>query len=466
MRIAFLFSLLVSSTLTLALTLAAGAANAALGTDANSALSFFRNKNSSFASGQASRDVLQGSLLRSENEVFYRAVWDRKEYALEASQLLRDIQVARFVENKESVMIYSEPRTDAPNAKKVAAHAQLEVLEVQDFWARVQNRQGKNQGWVPLYQLTTRHDDLGVFTNIIATAVRASPSASALALTTLPRLQRIIPLEISKSFLKIQYEGKIGYADITHFASRADFATLAYHPKKNWITVVYRNNDTVITKAGEAVPLKELLGFVTSTQRGIVVKPDSAKGPPLRARVDIIKPEAFVWGVSHIKGHGEVWWKQKDLLKTEKPQVKVLEKTLTTDELMKREIYSIAFEAKNSLKGLVSSEGIYRTEDGQTWTLIPQFGKQNTPVSIHPNGTWFVGSYKSSNKGRSFDPFIRWDKLAQAIEAAHKTHPKILRLTQIEALPNSQVLISVDTGVRKVKLRSFIGDTSWKVVYN
>lgn len=451
-------------TLTLPLLIFCSAAKAALATDANSGVFFYRNKNSLFPSGQASRSALESKLTHTETEVAFRTTWDHKEFLLKGSQILRDIQVARFVETKYTTSLYSQNRSDSKVVQSLSAKAELEILSAEDFWARVQIRNSQVQGWVPLHTLQNCHDDVGVFTNLIDTYLRKAPSTSSAVLTTLPRLRRVVPLEIQKNFLKIQYENQVGYVDITHFVSRADFANLAYHPKKNWVTVLYRNNDSLIVNKGEALPLKEILGYVTNNHRGIVKNSEGSYGPPIRARVDILKPEASVWGLSQLEGHGEVWWKKTQLLVPEEPTTEST--TMTTEALLKREIYSIAFENKNSVKGIVSSEGVYRTEDGQTWTLIPQFGKKNYPVSIHPNGTWFVGSYKSNNQGKSFEPFIRWDSIAQAIENAYHMNPRILKLTQIEAMPNSRVQILVDTGVKKVKLRSLIGDFHWDVVRN
>ncbi|KYG64060.1 hypothetical protein AZI86_14750 [Bdellovibrio bacteriovorus] len=451
MRSAFLFSL--------ALVLGTSSSWAALSSDAGSAVSFYRSRLSPFPSGQASRTALENSLQRSENELSFRARWNHKEYGLESNQVLRSIQVARFVDAKMATAILNSANTGALRLKEIPANTTLEITETDDMWAKV--KLGALTGWIPLHHLKNRHDDTGVFLNLVETALRPKPEATTQALLTIPRLQRIVPLEITKSFLKIQYQGQIGYADITQFVSRADFASLAYHPKKNWFTVIYRNNDMMIGQKGEVIPLKEIQGFVTPMNKGIVISSRDFNGPQIRSRVEIIKPEAYAWGVSKVDGHGEVFWKRKNLLLEEKPSSP---NTLTTDELLKREIYSVAFESKSSVRGVVSSEGVYRTDDGLTWTQVPLFGKQNLPVSIHPNGAWFVGAYKSLDKGKTFDPFIRWDKLALAIEQAYHRNPKILRLTQIEALPNSQVQISVDTGGNKVKLKSLIGDIRWSVV--
>lgn len=437
---------------------------AAFVTDLPTAISFFRDKTSLFPSGQASRKILEEKILRSETEILYLSSWDKKEYLLEGEQVLRDIHVARYVEARVDTKLLSLNRSDAPPMKSIKAKNQLEILSVEGFWVRVKDIKSKVQGWLTLPYLQVKHNDLGVFVNIMDTYLRKDANPSSKILTTLPRLTRVLPLEITKSFLKVQYQNQIGFVDITDFVSRADYASLAYHPKKNWMTVLYRNNDNIVTRQGEMVPLKEILGYATNSHRGVVVRSDSSYGPPLRSRVEIIKPEAHVWGISQLEGHGEVWWKKKNLIIENTGTLS--QNTISTDTLMSREIYSIAFENKNSIRGLVSSEGVFQTQDGLTWTMLPQFGKKNYPVSIHPNGTWFVGPFKSTNQGKNFAPFIRWDNIAQAIESAYHRNPKILRLTQIEALPNSQIQISVDTGHSRVKLRSFLYDIRWNVIKN
>ena len=448
----------------LAISLIAPSAFAALATDADTAVAFFRNKQSLFPSGQVSRTSLEDKLLNTETEISFTATWDNKQFNLQADQLIRDLHVARFVVTNQNTSLFSLNTTTSTPIKNLAAKASLEILAVEDMWARVKERSGTLQGWVPLYALENTYDDPGVFINLVDTFLRLEPRPGSAILTTIPRLRRVVPLEVTKNFLKIQYEDRIGFADITQFLSRADFATLAYHPQKNWMPVLYRNNNTVVTKSGESIPLKEILGYVTNSRRGVIKKSDGITTPPIRARVEISKHEAHVWALSDIKGHGKVWWKKQDLLVEAKKSPNV--QTLTTEELLKREIQSIAFESSTSVRGLVSSEGIYRTEDGQTWTLIPQFGKDNYPVSIHPNGTWFVGSFRSKNQGKSFEPFIRWDKIAKAIESAYHRNPRYLKLTKIEALPDSKVVIHVDTGNYKVKLRSLIGDLNWDVIKN
>jgi hypothetical protein len=441
--------------------LAVPSANAALATDASAAISFYRTKESSFSSGQASRTILENKLISTQIESTYRVRWDRKEYELEAKQILKDIQVARQVDTNSACQLLSLNRNDSGVIKVLNAGATVEILETDDYWARVRTYKDKVTGWVPLSMLKNRHDDVGVFVNIMDTFMRGEPNSFGRVITKVPRLSRVQPLGFEKGFMKISINNVVGFVDVNHFASRADFSNLAFVDNK-WIPITHRNGEYLVSAQRAQIPLQRALGYMTSSTRGVVTRAVPG-GPQLLSRVEITKPEANVWALSKVDGHGEVWWKRNSLAHDVNP---ITDKnTISTDELMKREIYSIAFESKSSVRGVVSAEGIYTTEDGLTWKQIPQFGKQNYPVYIHPKGQWFVGSYKSTNQGQSFEPFIRWEVVADAIEASIHRNPKLLRLTQIEAVSPTQIIINVDTGSSKIKLMSSLADsTHWSVL--
>ncbi|UYL07999.1 SH3 domain-containing protein [Bdellovibrio sp. SKB1291214] len=440
---------------------AASSAYAALATDASAAISFYRTKESPFSSGQASRTILESRLISTQIESTYRVRWDRREYELEAKQILKDIQVAKLVDTNSACQLLSLNRNDSGAIKVLNAGATVEILETDDYWARVRTYKDKVTGWVPLSMLKNRHDDVGVFVNIMDTYLRGEAHSFAKVITTVPRLSRVQPLGFEKGFMKISFNNMVGFVDVNHFASRADFSNLAFVDNK-WIPITHRNGEYLVSAQRAQIPLQRSLGYVTSSTRGVVIRATPG-GPQLLSRVEITKPEANIWALSKVDGHGEVWWKRNSVSHEITP---VADKnTITTDELMKREIYSIAFENKSSVRGIVSAEGIYTTEDGLTWKQIPQFGKQNYPVYIHPKGQWFVGSYKSTNLGQSFEPFIRWEIVADAIEASIHRNPKLLRLTQIEAVSPTQIIINVDTGSSKIKLMSSLSDsTHWTVL--
>lgn len=436
---------------------------AALSTAASAAVSFYRDPQSLFPSGQASRSSLEAQLTRTELELAYLTIWDHKNYRLKSEQILRDIQVAKEVETKSKAQLLSTKQSYSVALKSLSAKTPLQILETDSYWARVKDKTSAKEGWIPLNLLQAKHDDIGVYVSYVDTYLRKEAHYSSEVITTLPRLNRVEARSYKNNFIEVAYGNHRGFVDINHFVSKADFANIAYHPKKGWRPIAHRSGARVVSTQGESLPLSEIMGFVTNSHRGIVVAPENDYGPRLKSQVELVKAEANIWGLSKIDGHGEVWWKKTNLLVTDQNNSNT---KITTDELMKRDIYSIAFEKKNSVRGLVSSEGIYRTEDGENWELIPQFEKKNYPVTIHPNGIWFVGSFKSSDQGKSFAPFIRWDNIAQAIEESYRHQPKMMRLMKIEALPDKQIQIQVDTGLNKISLRSNLAGAHWSVVKN
>ncbi|MGE5085636.1 MAG: hypothetical protein ACM3MG_05000, partial [Bacillota bacterium] len=125
---------------------------AALATDANSALLFYRNKESSFPSGQASRTILESKLLRTQSDPYFGVRWDNKIYDLQSNQILRDIQVARIVDTKSACQLLSLNRADASVVKTLADKTTVEIIDTDDAWARVKTSD-QIQGWIPLTAL-------------------------------------------------------------------------------------------------------------------------------------------------------------------------------------------------------------------------------------------------------------------------------------------------------------------------
>ncbi len=126
--------------------------------------------------------------MRSETEIAYRTRWDKKDYLLQSSQILRDIQLALNVENPESVRLLSLNRSDASLVKALPAKTNLEIITIDDLWARVKEKSSGMEGWVSLQALRPRYDDLGVYVNIIDTYLRKDPHSASRVITTVPPL--------------------------------------------------------------------------------------------------------------------------------------------------------------------------------------------------------------------------------------------------------------------------------------
>jgi hypothetical protein len=196
----------------------------------------------------------------------------------------------------------------------------------------------------------------------------------------------------------------------------------------------------------------------------VITKKVDATGPSVRSRVEITNNGAHIWNLSLLDGHGPVWW-QSGSSESAKSNAAIQNGLqITTEALLKREVHSVAFASSKSLKGLASAGGIFRTEDGKNWTQLPMFEDKNYPVSIHPEGVWFVGSYRSFDEGKTFEPYIKWDRLAEQIQSSIHKAPRHLRITEIEPLAHSRVRILVDTGVQKLKMQAHFLSHEWVIV--
>jgi hypothetical protein len=423
------------------------------------ATTFFRSSESSFPSGQSNRIQLERQLVRTEQEFSYQVSWNQKNYTLKAEDLLRDLQLSALTQLKENSQLLDDTRSNARGVAELSKGANVELLSTRQHWARVKSAKGT--GWLPLHRLEARNDDAGLFVPLIDTFLRERPKNSGPVKTTIPRRTRLKALEIlAEGWIRVSHNGQSGYVDLHHVASRADFATWAWRKNKGWLTVSHREGAKVKMRSGEVILLNDLVGYSPNPHRGLVLQNETKTSPPLRAQVEIKKIQATVWGVSDLDAHGEVWWKKEFLLVEDD---RIEQGTLTTEELLKRSVFSYALTGTKKIEGLVSAQGIWKTLDGLKWTRISMFGDQNLPVAIHPDGWWLVGSQGSRDKGASFESFIRWDTLAQTIEFKLGRPPRYLKLQKVESRPGSKVQITVDTGIKRLSLKGSLLGNTWKI---
>ncbi len=424
------------------------------------AVSFYRNQQSLFPSGQASRDDLEAKMIRRDFEPWLRVTWNKKSYEVPGETVIRDVQVTRNLIAKESLTLVKEPQEGAKNVGLVNAKTSLKVLRTNSSWAEVGDSKQKIQGWAPLHLLESPIDDEGVFITLIDSFLKKTPQNSSSIITTVPRLQRLTSLGIEKTFLKVSYQGHVGYLDLANLVGRADFAMWAYNKTKGWLGISHRENGFLFTVDKQKIPLEKFIAFNPYVNRGVTCQKLRDDAPSIRSRVEIGDHKAHRWALSVLEGHGTVWWR------LEEPEIAAVNEAthqITTEQLMKREVSAFALASKTS-KGLASANGIFRTEDGKTWKEVPLFEGKNYPVAVHPDGIWYVGNYRSFDEGKTFEPYIKWDKLAERIQGGIHKAPRHLRIAQIEPLPNSRIRILVDTGAQKVKMQAHILSQEWMMV--
>ncbi|MBX2986353.1 MAG: SH3 domain-containing protein [Bdellovibrionaceae bacterium] len=414
-----------------------------------SATSFYRSQNSLFASGQTSRANLEKKLLRQEQETHLQVKWDKRDFTLRDEDVIRDLQCAKTVLLRENSQLLADSRGDAGPRGEVSRGARAELLQTRPPWARIRAR--GQEGWLPLSRLENVNDDPGVFVALIDTFVRERAADAGRVLTTLPRGARVTPLaHLAGGWIRARVGEKTGFIDSHHLVGRADFATWAWRHKHGWVLVSHREGDVLKTRDGKNLPLAEVTGYNTDPRRAVVSRLREP-GPPLRAHVEIQRTDATVWAVSQLDGHGEVWWKKQNLVVSAGP---ARGDTLSTEELLKRHVFSYSLVGTQKIQGLVSAKGVWKTEDGATWTRLSQFGDQDLPVAIRGRDGWFVGVHQSRDRGESFEPYLRWDLLSRNIESKLQRPPRYVRLQKVSPLDDGSIELLIDTGIRRLTLKT------------
>jgi hypothetical protein len=425
-----------------------------------SVANFYRTQQSLFPSGQAKVEDLEAKILRRDYEPWFRVTWNNKDFEIPGETVITDLQVTKTLVTKEFTELLQAPEEGSKKIGKVASKKTLQVMQTKAYWAEVLDVSQNIRGWAPLHNFEAPFSDPGVFITLTDAFLRKSASSTSEIVTTIPRMTRVNSLGIEKSQLKVHYQNHTGYIDLANLAGRGDFAMWAYHKNKGWLGISHRENGYLFTVNSLKLALEDFIAFNPYTDRGVISQKLTDEGPSIRSRVTIANSKAHRWVMSALEGHGPVWWRTEVI---EGAKSAPYEKQITTEQLLKREVTSVAF-AEKTQKGLASAKGIFRTDDGKTWTEISQFEGKNYPVNIHPEGMWFVGNYRSFDEGKSFETFIKWDKLAQKIQAGINKTPSHLRITSIESLSHSRIRILVDTGVQKIKMQAHVLSNEWFLV--
>lgn len=428
----------------------------------NEAIFFYREPKSSFSSGQAPLRDLERSIRKSDLDFVFQVQWNNRSFRVNANQVLRDVQTSTWLRTKGSAIIYESPQLESLKILTLKANTSLRVLSVLNHWASVYD--GQSVGWIPFHHTTTVREDPGAFVALIDTYIRTRPQQGAPIFSTAAKGSRWIPQQIMEDWLEIQWEGQHAYLDLAHLAHRVDFSNWAYHQSRGWIRVKERFGGVLTSTSNEKFPLKEFHAFETDPKKALITESIS-EGPQLRSRVLLENISASRWIMSYLDGHGEVWWKRELFKDPTRNQNKDF---LDFEKIIKKDLFSLSFggggSQNHSVSGLASSHGVYRTHDGQSWEKLKEFGEENLPVCIHPDGIWFVGSSRSFDQGQSFEPFLRWDLVAEIIQSELRRPPLFLKLSRISALKGSQLEITIETGYRQIRLRGHTLGQFWNIV--
>lgn len=416
---------------------------------------FYKTPHSQFPSGQLSEDELESKKIRTEETNTYQITWDKRDFFFESHEMAKDIHVSDLITSLRSYSVSEKRETKSKEAFFISKDDVVRLVSIQsEDWIEIENLKTGKHGFARASDFTSFSEDVGVALTHMSTFLKESSDDGSRMITTIPQGTRLKVLEWKEDKIRVVFNGQNGFIDSGHVILKADFASWVMHKKNGWTEIKYREGRAVRTTQNELLNIADLKAIVTDKKRAFsLVHRDN--GPKLKSKLEIVDLEPSRWVVSRLAEHGEVWWKK--LRPTQNNQV-----VKTLSELTASGIFSSDMSNESPNRGLISSNGIYRTDNGVTWTKLEFFKDENWPVCITKN-VWYVGSFRSLDDGKTFEPFIRWDYLSYLATTELQVNPKFFKILKLESVGPKEVKIHMDLGSKKVTFSYNSYLTTWKL---
>lgn len=423
----------------------------------DSAIPFFKDIGSQFPSGQAKKSDLLSTTQSSTTDFQFRISYDEKNYYVKHNSLLREIELAKLARAKSKVSLSLLAEIGSSRMGWIEKNERVEIISQRGAWARVKTQKNKI-GYLLISDLEADETDSKIYMNLVVTPVyKEAHDKSQILFQILPQTKLHL-IQINNGFGFFKTESKMGYVPMSQVIGRSDFAELGWNVQlKKWQNISYRNGSKLVVKGQvDRVDLMNFTAFRGRKNAALMALSGHSVG--LGARVQIEEALAHKWNESYLKGHGLIWWKI-DLTKIGKQK-----KTISTADLLKKNLSGISFDSKLK-KGLASAGGIYQTRDGKAWSKLEFFGNQDWPVLIHPSGVWFVGSYKSSDEGENFQPYLKWSEIVKKMQDDQpRRSVPYLKVVGLSSLSRQWMNIRIDTGARLASIKADPISNEWNLI--
>lgn len=422
---------------------------------------FFRTIQSPFPSGQLRKEVLNEKQIQKINIDEYLVKKDNQIFRVASQNLLRDLDLANKVQkiNTGDIGEIIDKKSDRYIVR--FTNGITEELSAQD--------------------LTPDSNDPGYAFILFSHPIRiaADPKSEIIQTAEAGTKFKISNYNAKWSqnkFIQIQLDtGRIGYVLLSECLLKIDFSSFIFTKNKTWYSYSYRDQNEIVLNNSKKILIAEVTAVLTRPDLGILTKKLDSEAAPngssnklvARSTVKIISQETQNWVESNIPEHGVIYW--REATNSEKKlylmSSSMDKNKITTDELLKREIFQVAFNKNNPDRAIASAEGVFITENGKTWEQITAFNNQNLPVQIGNKGEYYVGSLYSKDGGKNFKPYLRWEDLTHLIERKFKKTPGTLKISDIN-FQNTKLHLNIDTGIYKMQIigtPQFGLVTDWKI---
>jgi SH3-like domain-containing protein len=405
------------------------------------AVPVFLKPASRFATGNQARSKLEQRTHKTQSQRWFRVRtkdkalgWIAEDHALTALKLVEQATLTEAVPARTSSDLES-----GFGRPSLPAHSTVLLLEIQGSWARVQplTEADLPQSWVPTEKLAPIFAANAAQRAFVyqTSALHVDADEKSRVLMKIEEGTYVQLVREHGSWLEVRSDRFQGYV------AKSDVWTAGDLGEKG------------VRAAVSLAPLRK-----TPLPYG-----DLIRSLPFSATLTLVKTSVLKWGLASTREQGDVWWPMTDTLDVTKEVASLerMERTsdvtdrISTAKLFSRKIYDMAsLLAKPSLK-FVAADGIFRTTDGETWTKIPLFRDQNYPIAVSKSGAIFIGPYVSTDRGETFQQWIKWDSLVSSLEKTRDVSAQNLKILEIHP---------EDSAGRRVTLRLNVGlDTPIRV---
>ncbi|MFN7727802.1 MAG: hypothetical protein ACK5P7_01460 [Bdellovibrio sp.] len=376
---------------------------------------------------------------------FYWVQKDGRKLRLSAKTVCRDLDLAFKVLNTTTGLTGFIQRYESP-------------------WYQVKYE--KEVLWNSSDQLVPAPDDLGVALVHQSHPLRKTPTWKDNTNQAAWALERYQVLGFENKFIKVRSLAnhlQEGYLEPGAVLLKVDFASFIMSNVKSWQAFQHREGNTLVLKNNTRVDIENLSSMMTKPELGILNQKAGSENLTARSTVEIKRGEWIQWAESDLKGHGRIFWKRSE----HKPIGRKRSSYLSTEDVLEKTFFQSAIHPEKPDEALVSANGVFYTQDGKNWRGLATFNQENLPVAFGLNGELFVGNFRSTDRGQTFQPYLRWEDLTGLIEKRHKRTPGVLKISEVKVEQPGKIQITLDTGVLKAWLVGSVRYglvTDWKVL--
>lgn len=367
-----------------------------------------------------------------------------------------------------AIAFYTDPKATFSSGEAAEITLKQSLISIQKHDSFLVEKD-KRTFWLSRHEVATAQDlSEKQAIAITQTALRQEPHWKSPSLTNIPALTVLNIIEFQDTWVKVKYsptttfnnneyesQENLGWVDLNNLILAYDFIEAVQKKSDlNWISIAYRQANFLITRDLQKIQFSEIGAIKTKPDLAISIVASERNKLSLKQHLKILKTDQETWNISDLKGHGKVYWRAHQQRQSDNTITETLtnSETLSTEQLLKREMVSFSFHPQKTDFGIASAEGIFITFDGQTWQKISRFGKKNLPVLIDHQGFIFVGTEKSKDQGKSFSPFFKWDQLALIIEQAQKKPGQHWRIQDLKSPRPGILEMQIETSAGKLRL--------------